>query len=123
MKIKTRYFLPAVIAPMMMACTNAYNAGVVVEKKETGHERSLYVDTNGDNLVDYKLIMQCARSKKFYEYAATGDSIVFKKTLALESVMDDALDIKSINNRTYNEVVELQKLNGIRAEIDQQKVR
>ncbi len=132
MKFKTKYLLPAIIAPMMVGCGGGTNSstkhsatgGIIVTKCVKNEINALYIDVDGDQLADHKIGLR-GSYKTFYDYAEVGDTIVFKPYGVSWNFSGTGLPygIESVNNHTYDEILKILDLNRMRDEIGQQKVR
>ena len=128
MNLYKRIF-PYILATMPVtfpscASTKAFQAKGVV--KEILND-SYYCDIDNDGLVDFKFrIADFNPCKKamFTDYIQVGDTL----SLQLPNwIFDEAkviiFDIDSVNNRTYQDLLRLNKLDEIRSEIGQPKQR
>ena len=119
--------VPYVLAAMPLAMTSCIEATTetgVVSKIDDA--QWYYCDKDGDNLVDYRIyisrINNCVR-----DYIQVGDTISFKHYEGGD-IMGKSLSVKwtnvqSVNNRSFEDLYKIERVNRIRTVAGQPKMR
>lgn len=119
-------YLLAAAAPLALpSCLDPRIEKGVVQKID--EEKWVYCDKDGDSLVDYRIYFCDYNSYCIYDYLREGDTIVFKNyfgNLQGHSVSSKAsVSLKSINNRSEQDLREIYNTNRLRAKVGQPKMR
>ena len=125
---KYKKVLPYLLAAAPLALPSCVEPTIekgVVQKID--EEKWVYCDKDGDSLVDYRILFYDYNGSHIYDYLREGDTIVFKNYFgdlqghSLSSRADFTL--KSVNNRSEQDLREIYNTNRLRAKVGQPKMR
>lgn len=121
------YLLAAAPFAMPSCVEPTIEKGVVQKIDE---EKWVYCDKDGDSLVDYRVYVSThpiSLAQSFYDYIREGDTIVFENyvgDLQGHSISSKAdISLKSINNRSRQDLLKIYNTNKLRAKAGQPKMR
>ena len=125
---KYKKVLPYLLAAAPLALPSCVETTIekgVVQKID--EEKWLYCDKDGDSLVDYRIYFCDYNRSYIYDYLREGDTIVFENyvgDLQGHSVSSRAsFTLKSVNNRSEQELRKIYNTNRLRAKAGQPKMR
>ena len=121
--------LPYVLAAAPLAMTSCVEGRV-----ETGivlhidDKQLYYCDKDSDGLADYRFFIGNHFGRScVQDYIQVGDTVSFEHYAGTNivggSLIINAMDIKSVNGRSYEELVRIYNVNNIRKDAGQQKMR
>ena len=114
-------YLLAVAPLAMTSCEKPTTEKGVVQKID--EEKWVYCDKDGDSLVDYRVYVK-DRSISFYDYIREGDTIVFycySNDVSGMSISIPLYHIKSVNNRSMDDLKKIYQINRLRTKVGQPK--